>query len=707
MKIIFKILVLTSVIYSQHVSLYLDQVIYSDSDNVDIYINMDSDAPIASFNFTLNGFGNVLSTNSISNLSLSYQYLESLSFVGGYFSGGDTNSDPIPIGGGPFLTVNVNYDSSHLDGQYLTIEDISPGINNQETHFYTYDEDGNLLEMTYDWNPMTWELGTTNIVQWVGQDCIGNIWGQAFEDDCGVCSEGSTGHEENSDQDCSGTCFGDAQIISYYRDYDGDGLIGEELVECEGSPICNVGQEPPSYYSDIFNEYFDCILLTASNDNEPYCPNTCSDGNQQLETGNDSCLDDCGTCLGSNQDQDCDGVCFGSNSIDDWYPDCDIDGLADSAVFIEECGYPEEADILSVCGFIPECSNDESILCGLIAIDPSNHSFDANPDCTSNSIDLCGVCDGFNEYRDCQGQCAAWTPICEDLSYSGYVGEIACDGYVGLGSGLEFEYNDGIDDCGICGGDNSYCTGCTDSNATNFCEECTIYDGSCTFVLYPGDVNRDGIVDADDVDGLGIFWHQSGTPRDYQSIDWHMQYATDDWEDICAAYADTNGDGYIDHLDLSAILYNWDNIAEYSYSDEPNICYNIEDPGNYRQNFEEILLILQNEDYENSIVRNMIEYLLELLDIEFSPDYFKLYQNYPNPFNPITTISFDISISTNVKLLIYDVRGNLVENYSLGYLSPGLYDHKINASNLTSGMYVYAIYTSEGYSDKKQMILIK
>ena len=101
MKIIFKILALTSVIYSQHVTLYLDQVIYSDSDNVDIYINMDSDAPIASFNFTLNGFGNVLSTNSISNLSLSYQYLESLSFVGGYFSGGDTNSDPIPIGGGP------------------------------------------------------------------------------------------------------------------------------------------------------------------------------------------------------------------------------------------------------------------------------------------------------------------------------------------------------------------------------------------------------------------------------------------------------------------------------------------------------------------------------------------------------------------------------------------------------------------------------
>jgi hypothetical protein len=60
-----------------------------------------------------------------------------------------------------------------------------------------------------------------------------------------------------------------------------------------------------------------------------------------------------------------------------------------------------------------------------------------------------------------------------------------------------------------------------------------------------------------------------------------MQYATDDWGDICAAYADTNGDGYIDHLDLSAILYNWNNVAEYSFSNEPDVCYDIDDPGNF------------------------------------------------------------------------------------------------------------------------------
>tara|TARA_Y100001970_G_C14253839_1_gene873672 strand:- start:33 stop:2156 length:2124 start_codon:yes stop_codon:yes gene_type:complete len=707
MKTFIKIFVLVVIGYSQHVNLYLDQVVYTDSNNVDIYINMDSDAPIASFNFTLNGFDNVVSTNSISPQSLSFQYLESLSFVEGYFSGGDTNNDPIPTGGGPFLTVSINYDSVHLNGQYLTIEDVSPGSNSQVTHFYTYDENGDLAEMTYDWSPMTWILGTEDIFEWVGQDCSGNIWGQAFEDDCGVCSEGSTNHESNSDKDCAGECFGDAQILSYYRDYDGDGLIGDSLVECDNSPICNSGGLVPMYYSEEFDEYFDCILADSSYDSEPYCPNTCNEGNQSFGTGSDSCLDDCGVCLGINLDQDCNGVCFGDSSIAQWYPDCDIDGLADNTNFIEECGYPEQSDVASVCGFIPNCSDDQNILCGLISIDPNNHSFDSHPDCTSNSVDLCGVCDGFNQYRDCQNQCAEWAPICSDPSYSGYQGEIACDGYIGLGSGFEFDYNNGIDDCGVCGGDNSDCTGCTDSNATNYCAECTIYDGSCTFELWAGDVNRDGMVNADDIDGLGIFWHQDGSPRDHQSIDWYMQYATDDWGDICAAYADTNGDGYIDHLDLSAILYNWGNTVNYTFSSEPSICYDIEDAGNYRQNFEEILNVLQNQDYDSPIVRDMIAYLLELLNLEFSPNTFSLYQNYPNPFNPLTTINFDVSSSTDVQIIIYDVKGNLIFEYDFGYLSPGLYSYNWDASNLTSGMYIYSLYTSEGFKDQKQMMLIK
>jgi len=38
-----------------------------------------------------------------------------------------------------------------------------------------------------------------------------------------------------------------------------------------------------------------------------------------------------------------------------------------------------------------------------------------------------------------------------------------------------------VDDCGVCGGDNSTCSGCTDSSASNYDENATIDDDSCEY----------------------------------------------------------------------------------------------------------------------------------------------------------------------------------------------------------------------------------
>lgn len=41
-------------------------------------------------------------------------------------------------------------------------------------------------------------------------DCARMCNGKATLDDCDVCSGGTTGHEANSDKDCTGACFGNA-----------------------------------------------------------------------------------------------------------------------------------------------------------------------------------------------------------------------------------------------------------------------------------------------------------------------------------------------------------------------------------------------------------------------------------------------------------------------------------------------------------------
>ena len=51
--------------------------------------------------------------------------------------------------------------------------------------------------------------GSTGHIANSDQDCNGDCYGTAFIDDCNICSEGNSGNTENSDQDCAGICFGD------------------------------------------------------------------------------------------------------------------------------------------------------------------------------------------------------------------------------------------------------------------------------------------------------------------------------------------------------------------------------------------------------------------------------------------------------------------------------------------------------------------
>jgi Secretion system C-terminal sorting domain len=85
---------------------------------------------------------------------------------------------------------------------------------------------------------------------------------------------------------------------------------------------------------------------------------------------------------------------------------------------------------------------------------------------------------------------------------------------------------------------------------------------------------------------------------------------------------------------------------------------------------------------------------------------FNLFQNYPNPFNPSTTISYVLPKSGDVVLKVYDNLGREVKVLVNQYQTAGMHLIKLNASNLSSGVYFYKI-VSGNYVAVKKMILLK
>ncbi|MCU0372870.1 MAG: T9SS type A sorting domain-containing protein, partial [Ignavibacteria bacterium] len=88
------------------------------------------------------------------------------------------------------------------------------------------------------------------------------------------------------------------------------------------------------------------------------------------------------------------------------------------------------------------------------------------------------------------------------------------------------------------------------------------------------------------------------------------------------------------------------------------------------------------------------------------PAEFRLFENFPNPFNPETKIKFDIPVSSEVEIIIFDISGRKVSELVNSKLNPGKYEVRWSGENLASGVYFYKIKTNS-FTDTKRMILLK
>ena len=85
---------------------------------------------------------------------------------------------------------------------------------------------------------------------------------------------------------------------------------------------------------------------------------------------------------------------------------------------------------------------------------------------------------------------------------------------------------------------------------------------------------------------------------------------------------------------------------------------------------------------------------------------FTLSQNYPNPFNPVTTISYSITRTGFVRLIVYNILGQPVKILVNKELKAGSYHNEFDGERLSSGVYLYRL-TAGKYSIMKKMVLMK
>ena len=113
---------------------------------------------------------------------------------------------------------------------------------------------------------------------------------------------------------------------------------------------------------------------------------------------------------------------------------------------------------------------------------------------------------------------------------------------------------------------------------------------------------------------------------------------------------------------------------------------------------------------ESEVYKFTVGYV-SVAEIAALPIEFTLKQNYPNPFNPSTTIRYGLPEDSNVSLIIYDLRGNVVQTVESEHQSAGWYNIVWNGQTtegktISTGIYFARLVAGE-YSQVIKMLYLK
>ena len=142
-------------------------------------------------------------------------------------------------------------------------------------------------------------------------------------------------------------------------------------------------------------------------------------------------------------------------------------------------------------------------------------------------------------------------------------------------------------------------------------------------------------------------------------------------------------------------------MSYYSYSDNPVGI----------TNYAMISYRLKQLDYNGKV-----NYSKEI-NVEFTgaPKTFSLDQNYPNPFNPATVIRYAVPTDSRVRVVVYNVSGEVVKELVNDVQAAGFHESTFSTNSgasLSSGIYFYSIEATplngnNSFRQTKKMILLK
>ncbi len=87
------------------------------------------------------------------------------------------------------------------------------------------------------------------------------------------------------------------------------------------------------------------------------------------------------------------------------------------------------------------------------------------------------------------------------------------------------------------------------------------------------------------------------------------------------------------------------------------------------------------------------------------PTEYALRQNFPNPFNPLTTILYQVKEEGLVQLKVFNLLGQEITTLVNEVKPAGYYTYSLDASNLSSGVYIYSMQINNFVQNRKMTLL--